>query len=336
MDPLTILAFIIILVAFSMPMIIQSGAQYSHEPSIREKTLAGLQEPIRAETESRMLFPVTNFGSVLDMRAYWYKQMEAVPINYDWKPGNVQTSKVVIQQVPQDVPVIEASLQYSYDDYLAIQMSNFIPIQAQTRIVGTQLAINEDIKTIIGDTGLGITSFADTTNNSTEGGNTGTFADLDNIHARWAAMMDDYDDLMEFGSTVPRIMLITRDIAKKCRSVIADSGATVHIGEAKNGLAYLNMLMREDAPPGSQLVVSKYFNGSVSYTEGIPSVTAGTLGVCLFGRDKQILEMLVSPPDVRDDPVSKRSGYAMDLLWRVVTVWKQQLGVIYEGTFTLT
>ncbi len=316
--------------------VIQTGAQYDYEPQIREVTLQGLQEPIRAETESRTIFPVTNFGDVGKMTAYWFKQLEAVPINYDWKPGNVLTSKVILQQQRKDVPVIEAELNYTFDDYLAILQSNFIAVNEQTRILGTQLAINEDIKIIIGDPGLSVTSFADTTNNTTEGGNTGTFADLDSIHARWSEMMDDYDDSMEFARTVPRILIITRDIAKKTRSVIADSGSTIHIGEAQNGLAYLNHLMQTEAPPGSSLIVSKYMNGSVAYNEGIPTVTQGALGVALMGRSKMISEMLVSQPEIRMDPVSQRTGLWLSLLHRTVVLFKRQEGTIFEGSYTLT
>lgn len=327
---------VIVLPFFFLVGVIQVGAEYDFEPTIREKTLQGLQEPIRAETESRGIFPVTNFGDTQDMTAYWFKQLEAIPVNYDFKPGNVLTSKVTMKQERKDVPLIEAELNYTYDDYLSLLKSKFIPITEQTRIVGTNLAINEDIKAIIGDAGLGITSLADTTNNTTEGGNTGTFADLDNIHARWSEMMDDLDDNLEFNRTAPRIFGITRDIAKKCRSIIADSGGTIHIGEAKNGLAYLNNLMREDAPPGSALVVSKYFNGSVSYAEGIPSVIDGTLGCFLMARSKMTAEMLVSQPELRMDPVTKRNGLWMKLLHRTVTLFKRQAGTIYEGTYTLT
>lgn len=335
MIPLFFISLFILfyIIAFGL---IQTGAEYDYEPTIREATLQGLQEPIRAETEARTIFPVTNFGDISTMTAYWWKQLEAIPINYDYKPGNVLTSKVTVKQERRDVPVIEAELNYTYDDYLAILKSNLIPIQAQTRIVGTQIAINEDIKLIIGDPGLGITSFADTTNNSTEGGNSGTFADLDKIHARWSEMMDDYDDNMEFALQVPRMMIITRDIAKKCRSVIADSGSTIHIGEAKNGLAYLRHLMATEAPPGSALIVSKYLNGSAAYAEGIPTVTDGALSVVMAGRSKMIFEQLVSQPTIRMDPVSQRTGLWLTLLHRTVNLFKRKEGIIFEGTYTLT
>jgi 3'-phosphoadenosine 5'-phosphosulfate sulfotransferase len=316
-------------------MVILTGANYDYEPTIVEFTESGLQEPIRAESEARAIFPVRNFGSLDQLTAYWWKQLEAVPINYDWQPGNVQTSKVVIQRQRKDVPVIEAKLNYTYDDYRKIQQSDLIPVQEQTRIVGKQIAINEDVKALIGDTGLGVTSFDDTTNNTTEGSNTGTFADLNAIHTRWSEMNDDLDDQLEYNRTAPRMMMITRDIAKKCRSIVDDDGSNMQVA-VKNGLAYLNMLMREESPPGSALVISKYFNGSVSYSEGIPTVTAGTLGVALFARALDNLELLVSNPETRADPVSFKHGLEIHRLHRVVPHFKRTQAAIYEGTYTLT
>lgn len=316
-------------------MPIQTGAYYDYEPTILEVTEQGLQEPIRAESEARTIFPVRNFGTIQDLTNFWFKEVEAVPVSYNWWPGNVQGSKIQIQEQRKDVPLLEAKLPFTWDDYVKIQQSNFIPIQVQTNIVGKQLAINEDIKAIIGDSGMGVTSLADTTNNVTEGSNTGTFADLNAIHTRWSEMNDDLDDNLEFNRTAPRIMIITRDIAKKCRAIVDDDGNNMQ-PSIKDGLAYLRMLMTEESPPGSALIVSKYFNGSVTYTEGIPSVTAGTLGVALMARSLDTAQLLVSNPEIRADPPTYSHGYSIHRMHRVVPHFKRQVGIIYEGSYTLT
>ena len=291
-----------------------------------------IQDVIRAKTESRRLFPVEEDLDIDIDTIYFDKLVESVGVSYAYSILDVPEVDFELTREKENIPVMASAMAFPYDEWRQLSKAK---LSRNERILkwASGWAINEDIKAIIGDADVGQTNIMDQTNNSTDVSGTKSVTTIANIHATISGIFDQLDDNLEFNTSNANIkVVVTRDVKKKMRAVLNSSTDTL-----QNGWAYAQQIISEFGGPGSELMDSKYLNGSATFAAGRkkPTVTDGVQAIAGYPFDPEVLKIKASPMAKDEDEVTVKAGKY--IRWAERWSWKgrRQVGIITGSSVTI-
>lgn len=308
-------------------------SQLRLDTEIFESMESRIQDIIRAKTESRKMFPVEEDLDIDIDTIYYDKLNEAVGVGYAYKILDVPEVDFETTKHKENIPVMSSAMAFPHDEWKQLTKAK---LKLSDRLLkwASGWAVAEDIKAIIGDSDVGQTNIMNTSVNSTALGGTNSVTSIANIHATISEAFDKLDDNLEFNTSNVNIkVVVTRDVKKKMRGVLNSSTDTL-----QNGWSYAKKIIEEFGGPGSELMSSKYLEGSVEYSAGRkkPTVTAGVRGFAAYPFDPEILKIKASPMDRNEDPLTLKAGKYMR--WAERWSWKsrRQVGIITSADIAIT
>lgn len=285
---------------------------------IFESLESRIQDVIRAQTESRKLFPVDTMEMNLDtVSKFWDKMSESIGVGYNYQIVDVPEADFETERNRDDIPAIVAAMAFPFDEWRHLSKAN-LSLNDRVTAFSKGWAINEDIKAIIGDANTGVASAASSMTDIS-GSITADVTTLAKIHTTVSSLFNEWDDAAEFNSSEANMKcVVTRDVRKKMRTVIDATGDGV-----TNGWKYAQELVKDWGGPGSELITSKYLSGSSTFAAGRknPTVTAGAQTIALYPFDPEVSKIIATNQVRNEDPLTVRNGKYIRFAerWRWVT-----------------
>ncbi len=291
-----------------------------------------LYGPIQTRSISRQIFPVETILQEKDKQVDYWKWTEDYNSIYQADPSGHPNVNHALAKTTTNVPIIETGFVLNRSEKERVEASMF-NMNARIAALAPKIAGDEDLFAIYGEATQDVTSFADTTNNSTAASTELNVTTEALVKSSLIAQITQlktavggYGNLKQF----PLILLVTEDVQDK---MVATAPTGYAAGDRADNYSDLaNQLLLKYGAPGSAVFASPNLGAAVAKSSADKYVvTPGTTNSVLYPWSKDILSVYASPfKSISVDHAIR--GIEYDFTERWVPVFKDQNLVIYGGT----
>lgn len=284
---------------------------------------------------SRKILPVSTILQEKDKQfTYWKSKVDFID-SYNLDPEGAPLVYDAITETEVLVPIIEYGYALNRSEFERVSVSRH-SLQNRFNALLPYFRRVEDEYAILGNVAKGVTSFADTTNNSTA---LTTEIDVTTQTLLKDTLADGIDQLAtaigDYETLKGRVLMLgmSNDVNKKAVSVGLTAGGEITAGQRIETLIDLAtaMLLKYGAP-GSGVWTSNMLGGSVA-TNNVNkrTVTGGALNSTLYVWGDDVAEIVASPFKTifSEDPIK---GKLWNFTERWVPTFKQKELVLYGAT----
>lgn len=306
---------------------------YEYEPELFSRIDNQFLERLVRESKSMMVLPQS--AEVLtkdDLNVFYDEKLANTGIGYSMRFDDLHGQQFSMKRHVDTIFMLQAKLQWTKEEWEAILRSRYSFVD-KVNALADDWAVAQDVKAFIGHPDHEVTSFADTTNNTTAHTGTSNFTSIANVHATAEALVDSLEDGLNRSLQGTQVMWIMDKAAKRKLTSLLD--VTV---EFRTGFQHALAALRERTAPTSQIQEVRMLGGSATYDEvNRVTITDGAAGTtAMYPMDNMILDLKMSDLIMDDDPVTAQFGKYMRYGQRWKLRFKRQVGVMYDAATTLT
>lgn len=290
---------------------------------------------LRAPAISRQIMPVEPILQEKDLQAEYWKWSQDYNSLYSMEPFSSPDNSFGMTKSTVNTPILHTGFNLTRTEMARIEASRF-GIQSRLNALMTEFARDEDRVAIVGDADVGVTSFEDTTNNSTAAT---THLDLTSEATMKTTIVA---QIMQLATNLggianlkkfPLILLASEDVYNRAMAIGVTSYTVVDA--TVNAVDLATAYLRKYGNPQSGVFASNNLGATVTKAGDKYSVSAGTTNSALYAWSPDFLSILASPIKIltEDSPINGRK-YQITERW--VPAFKQPLAVIYDDTVDIT
>lgn len=284
---------------------------------------------------ARKILPVEMILTEKDKEVEYWKSKVDFITSYNYDPEGAPLVYDALEPVTVKVPIIEYGYGLNRSDLARSQVSK-LGLESRFKALIPYFRRDEDEYAILGNAVKDVTSFADTTNNSTALTTEINVTTQALIKSTMLAAIDqlavaigDYETLK--GRVL--MMGMSNDVYKKAVQVGLTAGGEVTAGQrVENLIDIATAVLLKYGAPGSAVWTSNLLGGSVA-TDNVNkrTVTAGALNSVIYPWGDDVASIFSSPFNtiISEDPIK---GKLWNFTERWVPTFKQQALVLYGAT----
>ena len=284
---------------------------------------------------SRKIMPVEMELTEKDKELEYWKSKVDFITSYNYDPEGAPLVYDAMEPVTVKVPIIEYGYGINRADLARMTVSKY-SLQSRFNALIPYFRRDEDEYAILGSAVKDVTSFADTTNNSTA---LGTEINVTTDALLKSTLLTAIDQLAvaigDYETLKGRVLMLgmSNDVYKKAVAVGLTAGGEVTASQRIENLIDLaTALLLKFGAPGSAVWTSNYLGGTVAVNNVDKRViTAGDLNSVLYPWGNDVATILASPFNtiMSEDPIK---GKLWNFTERWVPTFKQKALVLYGGT----
>lgn len=289
--------------------------------------------PIQTRSVSRTIMPVETILQEKDNQFEYWTWAEDYNSVYQQDPGPHPNVSHTLAPTTKNVPLIETGFVLNRADKARADASK-LNIQGRINAIAPKIAQDEDMFAIYGDATQDVTSFADTTNNSTA---ITTELNVTTEALMKSTLVTGLDQLgtamggLENLKSFPIMLGVSNDVHAK----MIKTGITGYLAadRADSVLDIASIVLNKYGGPGSGVWHSALLGATVTKTSAdkYDNSTPGALNAVLYPWDVEIASIVASPFNVLSVDHAIH-GMEIDMTERWVPVFRQKALVLYGGT----
>jgi hypothetical protein len=297
-----------------------------------------LVDLIFANSVSRRVFPVIEDLRINQKRFKYEKVYGDLKTNYRMTDTEHPRNHSALQPVDVKVPMIGTATEYTYHEYLDIEMpESKMKVGEREMEVMKQWAVDEDMYAIAGEsTWNGVPGISDTTNFSEAATTELDLTSLTTLKTSLNAIISQLNNNLNGdsgGQTVkmyPLIALMTSDVEDRLYALLSA------LEDDVDGYDIFNGILTKRGGPNSEILVSNALGATVTKDgDSFYISTAGTTNFALMAWSSNHFGMRTSPRKQRPK-LDEQTGYLNLIDGRLVSYSKRTNTIIYSGTVDIT
>ncbi|KKL94722.1 hypothetical protein LCGC14_1861870, partial [marine sediment metagenome] len=301
-----------------------------------EFTRDQLIEAILPETVSRRIFPIFTVLEIHKQNYTFFELLNDIGTKYDFDPYEYGRNVNALKETTVPIPLIYHEATYNKMQLKRINDTK-APLSERIRQMGRVFNRDEDNIAIAGEsTKTGVTSIADTTNNTTVADAHLNLTTIDTLITTFHGIINQLNNGLTANSgsqtvrNFPCIALMTSDVESR----LWVTPVTATSPEGQNGYQVFKSILEERCGPGSEIVVNNALGGTVTTVDDRVSLAAGTTNFALMAKSPNHYGMVAS--EMFTDTETNIKGFTQEFAERWRPIFFKQESIIFSGTVDIT
>lgn len=302
---------------------------------------AWLKMELAKQALSRRMFTPVQVADITDTLIEYHEIYDDFRFELALDDMQLPASEYEIAPQTKDLPLIQTQVRYTINQVQRmLKDGKFTLDDRNRRTLTTGMPLHEDYYLVGGapaSTGLSVTSFDDTSNNSKTMTTSLDFSSPDEASDSIGAAISELEDNLDLNNAglkqFPLILAVTSDVYQAGNGNRETSG-----GEflTEDVIETVQSMLEKSGGPGSQIIETDLLGATITKNEdGQWSVTAGTTNAVLYAYSQDFQRLLHSNivQRVENHP---RLGYFNDISMRSVPVFIEQNAHLYDDSVTIS
>lgn len=295
-------------------------------------TTDDLIAPIKEQYSVRKFLPVDVILQEKDKQIKYYQWKEDYRSAYQWDPVRHPNTSYAIEPLTKNVPLIDTGMALNRSERERSEVSKF-DLQARLAALAPNVVIDENRFAIAGEPSIGVTSFANTTDNSTAATtelNVTTEALMKSTLVAQIVQLGTAMGGIETLKNVPLMLGMSSDVYNKA----IQTGITGYVSADRpdNVMTAIEAVLAKYGGPGSGIWASNFLGGTVTRASDDQwGLTPGTTNSTLYPWNKNVISIPASPfRSLKKE--NEIDGIEWEFTERWIAHFKQPALVLYGGT----
>lgn len=290
-----------------------------------------LLEAILPEAVVRRIFPIFTVLEVHKQNYTYWELLNDIGTKYDFDPYEYGRNANALKETTIPVPLIYHEATYDKFKLKRINESK-APLANRVSQMARVFRRDEDIIGIAGETTkTGVTSIADTTNNTTAATANLDLTSIATMYATFNGIINQLNNALNSDSGMqtvknfPCIAVMTSDVEDKLWTLKSA------LDDTKSMYILFKEILTERCGPGSEIIVTNALGGVVTTVDDRVNLsTAGTTNFALMAKSSAHYGMVAS--SIFRDEETNISGFTQEFAERWRPIFFRQGSIIYSGT----
>ncbi len=289
-----------------------------------------LLEAILPESVARRMFPIFTVLPVHKQNYTYWELLNDIGTKYDFDPYEYGRNANALKETSVPVPLIYHEATYDKFKLKRINESR-APLSERIRQMARVFRRDEDSIAIAGEsTKTGVTSIADTTNNTTAASSELDLTSIATMYSTFNIIINQLNNLLNASSgsqtvkNFPCLAVMTSDVEDRLWTLKSA------LDDTKSMYTLFKEILVERCGPGSEIIVTNALGGTVTTVDDRVSLAAGTTNFALMAKSADHYGMIAS--EIFRDEETNISGFTQEFAERWRPIFFRQGSIIYSGT----